>query len=159
MLASCSLFPVDFLEGHGHQEGIWEIAGFRRNLSLSQVSKKPKWAVFPFGEKPIAVLWGPEHAHGPSASNLQRLPRMVGPLGPLTWGSSSSAVETDSRSGAVNSLSLHPMLPPGQWGEFYCPGAVSAVWSLTVEGGGGRRVSFLRASPGRLTTGCRIWKS
>lgn len=60
------------------------------------------------------MLWGPEHAHGPSASNLQRLPRMVGPLGPLTWGSSSSAVETDSRSGAVNSLSLHPMLPPAR---------------------------------------------
>lgn len=41
--------------------------------SLSQVSAEPKWAIFPFGKKPIAVCWGREHARGSSESQ------------PLTW--------------------------------------------------------------------------
>lgn len=151
------------------QQTCWRAAGMRtgsgRLLGSGKIFHYPKWAIFPFGRKPIASLWGPEHARGSPESQ------------PLTWKDSHAwgwgepwvlslkapPVQQWKQTAGVGPVSSLSSPSHAAWsvGRSLWPrcNRVSAVWNVTVEEGGGGRVSFLRMSPGGLTTDCRIWKS
>lgn len=90
-----------------------------------------------------------EHARGSSASQplTQKDSHSWGALGPLTWDSCRLPVEQTAGVGP-GELTFPAAHVAGQRGDLYCPGACLCCWNLTAEEGGGRRVSFPRASPG-----------
>lgn len=102
-----------------------------------------------------------EHARGSSESLplTRKDSHSWGALGTLTWDSEQTAGV------GPGELTFPPAHVAAQWGDLYCPGACLCCWNLTAEEGGGRRVSFPRASRGgggvtaRLTTDYRILNS